>query len=176
LDELNTACEEEGVDYGENLMGTIEHPTAIPLSILNKHHRFFAAFAQEYHDKQYADEPRDLRISAGWFLRMRRADDFNPAHCHTQSNLSSVGYLKLPDNFDDVCAENPYQGRLQFIDGANREYVQATHTITPEVGDFYVFPSWLMHTVYPTKEPLIGERRSFSINFQARMRTKLRQT
>ena len=35
--------------------------------------------------------------------------------------------------------------------------------ITPEVGDFYFFPNYLMHTVYPFKGTN-EERRSISFN------------
>ena len=34
--------------------------------------------------------------------------------------------------------------------------------IEPKVGDFYLFPNYLMHTAYPFKRD--GERRSFSFN------------
>ena len=37
------------------------------------------------------------------------------------------------------------------------------YTIRPKVGDFYIFPAWLSHMVYPFRAA--GERRSFSINF-----------
>ena len=35
--------------------------------------------------------------------------------------------------------------------------------IIPEVGDFYIFPHYLMHTVYPFKDT-DEERRSISFN------------
>ena len=34
--------------------------------------------------------------------------------------------------------------------------------IRPRIGDFYIFPSYMFHSVYPFKTP--GERRSFSMN------------
>ena len=34
--------------------------------------------------------------------------------------------------------------------------------ITPKVGDFYLFPHYMMHNVYPFKGK--GERRSMSFN------------
>ena len=40
---------------------------------------------------------------------------------------------------------------------------ESTYIVTPKVGDFYFFPNYLMHTVYPfsgTNE----ERRSVSFN------------
>ena len=36
-------------------------------------------------------------------------------------------------------------------------------TINPEVGDFYFFPNYMMHTVYPFKDSN-EERRSISFN------------
>jgi len=39
----------------------------------------------------------------------------------------------------------------------------AQYKITPEVGDFYIFPHYLMHTVYPFKDT-DEERRSISFN------------
>ena len=36
------------------------------------------------------------------------------------------------------------------------------HQITPTVGKFYLFPHYLMHTVYPFNAD--GERRSLSFN------------
>ena len=39
----------------------------------------------------------------------------------------------------------------------------STFNIKPEVGDFYFFPNYLMHTVYPFKNSN-EERRSISFN------------
>ena len=39
----------------------------------------------------------------------------------------------------------------------------STFNITPEVGDFYLFPNYLMHTVFPFKDT-DEERRSISFN------------
>ncbi len=41
--------------------------------------------------------------------------------------------------------------------------------VKPQIGDFYMFPNWLDHSVYPFKSKYInyepqGERRSFSLN------------
>ena len=54
-------------------------------------------------------------------------------------------------------------GNLQFTHGARMFLSQSTMTVEPKVGDFYFFPNYLMHLVYPfrdTKE----ERRSISFN------------
>ena len=40
---------------------------------------------------------------------------------------------------------------------------ESTYNIRPEVGDFYFFPNYMMHTVYPFKDTK-DERRSISFN------------
>ena len=40
---------------------------------------------------------------------------------------------------------------------------ESTYTVTPKVGDFYFFPNYLMHTVYPFSGTN-DERRSVSFN------------
>ena len=42
-------------------------------------------------------------------------------------------------------------------------YVIPTYVITPEKGNFYFFPSYMMHTVYPFLDSS-EERRSVSFN------------
>ena len=54
-------------------------------------------------------------------------------------------------------------GKLVLIDGSKKLFCNPTHTITPEVGDFYLFPNYLMHAVYPFTET-DEERRSVSFN------------
>ena len=44
-------------------------------------------------------------------------------------------------------------------------FSKATYVIKPEVGDFYLFPNYLMHTVYPFSDT-DEERRSISFNAQ----------
>ena len=54
-------------------------------------------------------------------------------------------------------------GKLILIDGSKKMFCSPTYTITPKVGDFYLFPSYLMHTVYPFSDTE-EERRSVSFN------------
>ena len=54
-------------------------------------------------------------------------------------------------------------GNLQLIHGSKMFLCESTLTIKPEVGDFYFFPHYLMHTVYPFKNT-DEERRSISFN------------
>ena len=49
------------------------------------------------------------------------------------------------------------------IHGQRAFMSDSQYKITPEVGDFYIFPHFLMHTVYPFKDT-DEERRSISFN------------
>jgi hypothetical protein len=88
-------------------------------------------------------------------------------HVHTNCTLSCVGYLKLPEGIDEEWEEDykdhyPANGHINFIYGTDGLYTNSNFLVKPQVGDFYIFPSYLYHGVYPfyTK----GERRSFSMN------------
>ena len=49
------------------------------------------------------------------------------------------------------------------INGTRMFLSNSTFKIIPKVGDFYFFPNYLMHTVYPFKKTN-EERRSISFN------------
>jgi len=111
--------------------------------------------------KEYGPMYRD-----GWIVRQYEGE-YNPVHIHPGCKLSCVGYLRLPPGMDEAYKEEykdnqPSNGHIQFVHGSPSSWASATFLAKPQVGDFYLFPSDLFHTVYPfyTK----GERRSFSVN------------
>ena len=63
---------------------------------------------------------------------------------------------------EDDLDHHPSHGHLQFAHGTDTHYSVSNFMIRPRVGDFYIFPSYMFHSVYPFKSP--GERRSFSMN------------
>ena len=54
-------------------------------------------------------------------------------------------------------------GNLQLMHGSRMFLSHSTMNIVPKVGDFYFFPNYLMHHVYPFKDSK-EERRSISFN------------
>ncbi|MDC3101686.1 2OG-Fe(II) oxygenase family protein, partial [Candidatus Pelagibacter sp.] len=54
-------------------------------------------------------------------------------------------------------------GNLQLIHGSKMFLCESTLNIVPKVGDFYFFPNYMMHTVFPFKDT-DEERRSISFN------------
>ena len=65
---------------------------------------------------------------------------------------------------EDYKDHHPCKGHIQFTYGNDSKFSNATVMIKPQVGDFYLFPSDLWHTVYPFSTK--GERRSFSMNMK----------
>ncbi|PPR38283.1 MAG: hypothetical protein CFH26_00160 [Alphaproteobacteria bacterium MarineAlpha6_Bin4] len=105
-----------------------------------------------------------LRILDSWVVRQFE-NEYNPIHWH-DGHISGAGFLKVPSNFGKTVQEKKNtnkNGQLQLIHGSNMFLGPSTLSIIPKVGEFYFFPNYLMHTVYPfvnTKE----ERRSISFN------------
>ena len=102
------------------------------------------------------------------------AGDFNPIHHHPHCDLSCVGFLSVPDGYDQELSSLPAHksvaGYLQFVDGRPSLGAEAIWQVKPRVGDFYMFPSWLMHCVYPFRSA--GVRRSFSANLSVALESK----
>ena len=97
------------------------------------------------------------------------AGDFNPMHIH-DANLSGVAFLKIPPGFDVEYAKedhHPTAGCLEFLGSMPNHFARHSYIAKPKVGDFYLFPSWLTHQVYPFRSE--GERRSLAFNIHFTM-------
>lgn len=106
-----------------------------------------------------------IEIKEGWINDMV-AGDYNPAHFHQGCLYSSVGFLRVPPGYEaEFAADKARQntaGCLQFIDSRSAVGAKNLFTVKPVVGDFYLWPSWMLHSVYPFRSP--GVRRSMAIN------------
>jgi uncharacterized protein (TIGR02466 family) len=106
-----------------------------------------------------------IEIKEGWINDMVPGD-YNPAHFHQGCLYSSVGFLRVPPGYEqEFAADKARQntaGCLQFIDSRSAVGVKNLFTVKPVVGDFYLWPSWMLHCVYPFRSP--GVRRSMAVN------------
>jgi len=164
----------EGPDWSEKLVGQVNAQNLIPTEVLEPHSKYFATAALQYVDN-YAERhckpiPTNIKpvvqVHSAWYVQQKAAD-FNPLHLHTNAELSAVGYLQLPEGIDEEWEEEDkshYQaaGNIEFLNGSPNFMNRSTFMVRPKVGDFFIFPSDLLHTVYPFK--CAGERRSFSMN------------
>ena len=107
---------------------------------------------------------KSFQIIKSWIVRQFKYE-YNPIHYHS-GHISGVGYLKVPIKMGETTQKDKKvnnNGKLILIDGSKKLFSSPTYTITPKVGDFYLFPSYLMHTVYPFSNT-DEERRSVSFN------------
>ena len=105
----------------------------------------------------------EFNIINTWVVR-QFANEYNPIHFHS-GHISGAGFLKLPNDFGKTTQEGKINqnGSLTLVHGSKQFLSTSMYTITPKVGDFYLFPHYLMHMVYP----FYGnneERRSISFN------------
>ena len=100
-----------------------------------------------------------------WVVRQFK-DEYNPVHWHG-GHVSGAGFLKVPETLgmhvQDKGNKEYVGGTLNFIHGSRQFLSNSKLKIIPEEGDFYFFPHYLMHTVYPFKGSN-EERRSISFN------------
>ncbi len=114
--------------------------------------------------------PVQVKIESAWIVS-QRAGEFNPIHGHSGATLSSVMYLKVPQNPDiaPIPDKPSLEGHFEFADRSVGDGLQnATARIKPTVGKFYIFPASLLHLVYPFHSNG-EERRSVSINVTHRL-------
>ena len=106
-----------------------------------------------------------FKLLDSWIVRQFE-NEYNPTHWHS-GHISGAGFLKVPTtlgNHVQIKENKKYLGgNLQLIHGSKMFLCDSTFNIVPEVGDFYFFPNYLMHTVFPFKN-CDEERRSISLN------------
>ena len=110
---------------------------------------------------------KNFAIMDSWIVRQFE-NEYNPIHYHT-GHISGAGFLKVPDELGEFSQDkekseryNP-GGNLNLIHGSKMFLSESSIFIKPIVGDFYFFPHYLMHSVYPFKGT-DQERRSISFN------------
>ena len=78
--------------------------------------------------------------------------------------VNAYVYMLKVNFLEWIKNETNYRGgTLNLIHGNKHFLSNSVLAIKPEVGDFYFFPNYLMHTVYPFKGT-DEERRSISFN------------
>jgi hypothetical protein len=112
-------------------------------------------------------EVKAVRFENFWMLR-HFAGTFSPVHFHS-GDLSGVLYLRVPDSIDNEAEEAGKSyisarraGYITFFIGGKQRFSKSLVSFKPRVGDFYIFPGWLLHAVEPFDGA--GERLSMSFN------------
>ena len=107
---------------------------------------------------EYLGEQRIHSIEPLW-VNFAVAGDWQPVHNH-DGDLSLVAFLDVPKG---IYEETEIEGSLFFQYGERIQHNRNVYgPIKPQVGEFYIFPSWLNHYVYPFISS--GQRISLSGN------------
>ena len=110
------------------------------------------------------------------WINYQKAREYNPPHHHTD-DLSFIIYLQVPDELKKENEEmrgvhnNDGPGTVCFTYGEARFPSLSYFARLPEVGDIFVFPSWLNHYVHAFKSDV--ERISVSGNVSFEMKKEM---
>tara|TARA_Y100000992_G_scaffold244277_1_gene175378 strand:- start:58 stop:672 length:615 start_codon:yes stop_codon:yes gene_type:complete len=154
------------LDQGHKLIGKVRQEFLMEVDFMKKIKwaEFLASNVSNWVKEELKKEIKNFQLIESWVVRQFK-NDYNPVHWHT-GDISGVGYLKVPSNLGNTSQPDKKtneNGKLQLIFGSPNLFSKSTFLVKPELGDFYLFPNYLMHTVYPftgTDE----ERRSVSFN------------
>ena len=147
--------------HGKNLAGEIKYEIKltkefIDLNLYNPIKNIVYNFVKSTLNK----ELKTLEVKSSWAV-CQFENDYNPIHWH-DGHLSGVMYTKIPQDFGSSYKSINKNGNIAFIHGSTQLTAASVYDVRPEVGDLFIFPSNLMHTVYPFFSE--EERRSVSFN------------
>ena len=104
-----------------------------------------------------------------WIIS-QQPEEYNPMHIHTQCQISTVMYLKVPKMLPSKKEHRPNDdGSILFVSNASRDvdFSVPNIVIHPAAGDFFIFGAQQQHAVYPfrcAEGQKDVERRSISFN------------
>ena len=179
--------DENKKSLNNQLAGEIEDEWTIPTSIVEldsfKNYiddlslRYLTSFASQYHIENDEIPPYLFKfaqcleksvLTHAWF-NDQKDDEYNPIHNHT-GILSGVLYLKIPEYLPSRKNKDT-DGTISFVGNSSDTDIimtNSTITISPKVGDIFLFPSLLKHQVYPFRTVSgKGIRRSLSFNIES---------
>ena len=170
--------------HGQNLAGVIEKELRIYKSDMNDFGveqmiescvRSYVIHCAKLHQMFNETWTYESHLNSAWVVSQYE-NEYNPLHNHTGCDISGVIYLKTPDtkgrrNIESKKGKDDNDGDITFVHSAmgqrNHDILEkGIFTITPQVGQMVLFPSYLLHTVYP----FIGKEERRCIAFNANYR------
>ena len=177
-DEMVDNAENEK-SWGKNLAGQIEHELYVDHEQLHEagiygffmdiiRHYVVAAKSQQHPgNEQTIQQEKWLTQMLSMWVISQKDNEYNPMHIHTECQLSSVMYLKIPEYLPSRKEGREDDGNIVFVNSTcnDGQLVSPQFSWRPQVGDFFIFPAQQSHFVYPFRTADgKGERRSVSFN------------
>ena len=162
---INDEVKMKKLDNGSDLAGNVNQEIFLETEFVKeiKWAEFLASACKEWVKHEQNKQLKSFQITKSWIVRQFK-HEYNPIHWHS-GHISGVGYLKVPNSFGKTYQENKQNnnGKLVLVHGSRSLFSESSYIIKPKVGDLYMFPSYLMHSVYPFYDT-DEERRSISFN------------
>ena len=163
----NNKNKSKELDFGTKLAGDVTQEMMLETEFIKKIGwlDFLSKCTYKWIEIETGKKISKFHLISSWIVRQYK-NEYNPVHWHG-GHISGAGFLKVPKtlgSFIQDKGEKKYSGgTLNLIHGSKMFLSNSIYEIKPEVGDFYFFPNYLMHTVYPFKGTE-EERRSISFN------------
>ena len=156
----------EKQNHGKALIGDVAQEIRLENDFMFKIGwiQFLGSCVSKWIEIETKQKVTKFNLKNSWIVRQFK-NEYNPTHYHS-GHISGAGFLKLPKTFGEYVQKKNMDykgGNLQLIHGNRLFLCPSLLDIKPKVGDFYFFPHYLMHTVYPFKNT-DEERRSISFN------------
>ena len=154
-------------NLGEGLVGDVTQEFFLEQKIMRETGwgNFLGSCVSQWIKMENNQKITKFKIRTSWIVRQFK-NEYNPTHWHS-GHISGTGFLKVPKNLGKHVQDKKNReyrgGNLQLIHGSKMFLCESTLNIVPKVGDFYFFPNYMMHTVFPFKGT-DEERRSISFN------------
>ena len=166
--------------HGQNLAGVIDKEIKVYKSDIEKAGvdqliescvRSYVVHCAKHHGFFKETYTFESMINSAWIVS-QYANEYNPLHNHTGCDISAVIYLKVPDvkgrrNLESKQGKEDNDGNIAFVHSAvghrNHDVLEkGVMNLSPASGLLVMFPSYLIHTVYPFIGE--GERRCLPFN------------
>ena len=154
------------LDYGKSLVGNVtqEFDLDRQFSVKCGWVEFLSKECALWIKQATGKKMTKFNLIGSWVVRQFQ-NEYNPIHFHG-GHVSGVGYLKVPKSLGGTFQEDKKinnNGEIHLVHGSKQFLSDAIFKIKPKVGNFYFFPNYLLHTVYPFYAEN-EERRSISFN------------
>ena len=202
LQKLYDETSKLNVNFGKELVGQIDDEPQVTLEVQNKFPQFMefclqgvrqyvtVAMAQVLKGDNKVDAGKDFlekdapnlltRITTMWFVN-QKPGEYNPAHIHTNCKVSSVVYLKTPQN-QVKGRKDHYQadGQITFMNnsGTDNHFSNPQCSFEPKAGDMYVFTALQHHMVWPYRSTDPDDSRvslSFNADFMSKNQLEMQR-
>ena len=160
----------KGSNYNKRLAGVIKNEHAVDRA---KYQAAIAPYLNLYlhgHEQRTGHRRKGKWTCTNAWVNYMKPGEFNPPHTHDACNISSVLFVKIPDELKkeneiwrkkEIRSSGP--GSLEFMYMLQEEFCIGNIHMFPEEGELYIFPNFLFHFVAPFTSKC--ERVSVAANF-----------